>query len=57
MTTQEMLDALEMELFGFIKSNERKVNALVDEQEEIIAQAEFADKVLNSRTFIQGNPL
>jgi len=57
MTTQEMLDALEMELFGFIKSNERKVNALVDEQEAIIAQAEFADKVLNSRTFIQGNPL
>jgi hypothetical protein len=57
MTTQEMLDALEMELFGFIKSNERKVNALVDEIDEIVAQAEFADKVLNSRTFIQGNPL
>lgn len=57
MTTQEMLDALEMELFGFIKSNERKVNALVDEIDEIVAQAEFADKVLNSRTFIQGNAL
>lgn len=57
MTTQEMLDALEMELFGFIKSNERKVNALVDEQEELLAQAEFADKALRSRTFIQGNAL
>lgn len=57
MTKQEMLDQLEIELFGFIKSNERKVNALVDEIDEIVAQAEFADKVLNSRTFIQGNPL
>jgi hypothetical protein len=57
MTTQEMLDQLEIELFGFIKSNERKVNALVDEIDEIVAQAEFADKVLNSRTFIQGNQL
>ncbi len=57
MTTQEMLDQLEIELFGFIKSNERKVNALVDEQEEIIAQAEFADKALRSRTFLSGNQL
>ncbi len=57
MTTQEMLDQLEIELFGFIKNNERKVNALVDEQEELIAHAEFAHKVINSRTFLSGNPL
>jgi hypothetical protein len=57
MTTQEMLDQLEIELFGFIKSNERKVNALVDEIDEIVAQAEFADKAIRSRTFLSGNQL
>jgi hypothetical protein len=57
MTTQEMRDALEMELFGFIKGQERKMNALLDEIDELVAQQEFADKVLSSRTFIQGNAL
>jgi hypothetical protein len=56
-TVREMLDALEVEYFGFVKNQDRKVEEYCDEIDELVAQQEFADKVLSSRTFIQGNAL
>lgn len=57
MTTQEMLDAIEIELFGFILKPSKSADNWADEIDELVAQQEFADKAIRSRTFIQGNAL
>lgn len=54
MTTTEMLEQIEIELFGFVSAN-KWAEQLADEQEELVAIAEYERARMMSRTGIKGD--
>lgn len=54
MTTTEMLEQVEIDLFGFVSAN-KWAEQLADEQEELVALADYTLARVSSRTGIKGD--
>jgi hypothetical protein len=55
MTTSEMLEQIEIELFGFNKKPSRHVENICLEQELLADQAEYERSLLNNRNGIKAD--
>lgn len=55
MTTSEMLEQIEREVFGFNLKPSRHVENICIEQEELAELADFERSILASRTGIKGD--
>ena len=56
MTTAEMLDAMERELFGWVRTPARRVEDICDEVEFIVDESEWLDGLMRRRNSgIQGD--
>jgi hypothetical protein len=54
MTTSEMLEQIEIELFGFVPAD-KWANQIADEQEELVALREYEFARMSSRTGIKAD--
>ena len=55
MTTSEMLEQIEIELFGYNKKPSRHVENICDEQEFLAEVADWERSIVSSRTGIKGD--